>query len=140
MFLLREMKEDEVEEIILTEYEHHGYSVFADLSKTNYKKKVFVAENNGEILGFAIIYWNENEINIGNLFVKDKFRNKGVGKELLDFIIRESMKLGFRKIYASVPVSSKALSFYLKNGFKVEEIVKHYYGLSKHAFRISKSF
>ncbi len=140
MILIREMKEDEVEEIILAEYDYYGYSVFADLTKTDYKKKVFVAENDGEILGFAIIYWSDNEINIGNLFIKDCFRNKGIGKKLLDFIIRESLKLGFRKIYANVSVSSKALNFYLKNGFKVEGIIKHYYGLSKHAFKLSKSF
>lgn len=140
MLLIREMNGEEAEDIILTEYDRLGYSVFADLSQTDYRKKVIVAEDGGEILGFIILYWNDSGIYIGNLFVKEGYRNMGLGRTLLNQAISESIRLGFRKIYANVPVSSEALNFYLKNGFKVEETVKHYYGISKHAFKLSKSF
>ena len=140
MLLIREMENDEVEDIILTEYDCFGYSVFADLSQTDYRKKVIVAECSGEILGFVILYWNDKGIYIGNLFIKEGYRNRGLGETLLDRAIVESLKLGFRKIYANVSVSNEALNFYLKNGFKVEETIKHYYGISKHAFKLPKSF
>jgi len=136
---VREMESDEVEEIILTEYDRFGYSVFADLSQTDYRKKVIVAEC-GEILGFVILYWNENGIHIGNIFIREEYRGRGLGKILLKRAIAESLRLGFRKIYANVSVSSEALEFYLKNGFKIEEKIKHYYGIYKHAFKLSKSF
>ncbi len=136
---VRDMKDDEVEEIILMEYEHFGYSVFADLSTTSYKKKVLVCEIDGEIAGFAVLYWDDEAFHIGSLIVKEEHRMKGVGKALIERTVSEAIKLGFRKIYADVSVSSSALDFYFSNGFEIEETIKHYYGISKHAFRLSLS-
>ncbi len=134
---VREMRDDEVEEIILLEYEHFGYSVFADLSTTPYKKKVIVCEIDKKIAGFAVVYWDEESFHIGSLIVKEEYRMRGVGKSLIERIVNEAVKLGFRKIYADVSVSSSALDFYFSNGFEIEETIKHYYGISKHAFRLS---
>ena len=134
---VREMRDDEVEEIILVEYEHFGYSVFADLSTTAYRKKVIVCEIEKEIAGFAVVYWDDESFHIGSLIVKDEYRMKGVGKALIEKIASEAIKIGFRKIYADVSVSSSALDFYFSNGFEIEETIKHYYGISKHAFRLS---
>ncbi|MBE8538876.1 GNAT family N-acetyltransferase [Geoglobus acetivorans] len=136
-YLVREMKDEEVEEIIIAEYEHFGYSVFADLSKTDYSKKVIVCEEDGEIAGFAVLYWDENSFHIGSLIVDDRYRGSGIGKALVDGAKKEAFKRGFRKIYADVSVSSSALDFYMSNGFEIEETIKHYYGISKHAFRLS---
>jgi len=136
---VREMRDDEVEEIILLEYEHFGYSVFADLSTTAYRKKVLVCEIDNEIAGFAVIYWDEESFHIGSLIVREEHRTKGAGKALIEKIAAEAIKLGFRKIYADVSVSSSALDFYFSNGFEIEETIKHYYGISKHAFRLSLS-
>ncbi len=137
--LVREMRDDEVEEIILLEYEHFGYSVFADLSTTGYRKKVLVCEIDKEIAGFAVIYWDQESFHIGSLIVREEHRMKGVGKALIEKIAGEAVKLGFKKIYADVSVSSSALDFYFSHGFEIEETIKHYYGISKHAFRLSLS-
>ncbi|NOY11165.1 MAG: GNAT family N-acetyltransferase [Archaeoglobi archaeon] len=136
-YLVREMRDDEVEEIILTEYEHFGYSVFADLSTSDYRKKVVVCEEDGKIAGFAVLYWDDESFHIGSLIVKDEFRNRGVGRMLIERASREAYKLGFPKVYADVSVSSDALEFYMSNGFEIEETIRHYYGISKHAFRLS---
>lgn len=138
-YLVRDMRDDEVEEIIHAEYENFGYSVFADLSTTNYRKKVLVCEESGEIAGFAVVYWDDESIHIGSLFVKEGFRKKGIGKALIEGARKLALKLGFEKIYADVSVSNPTLDFYLGNGFEIEETIKHYYGLSKHAFRLSLS-
>ncbi|AKG91832.1 Acetyltransferase [Geoglobus ahangari] len=136
-YLVREMRDDEVEEIILTEYEHFGYSVFADLSTSDYRKKVVVCEEDGKIAGFAVLYWDDENFHIGSLIVKVEFRNRGVGRMLIERASREAYKLGFPKVYADVSVSSDALEFYMSNGFEIEETIRHYYGISKHAFRLS---
>ncbi|WP_456477673.1 GNAT family N-acetyltransferase [Geoglobus ahangari] len=136
-YLVREMRDDEVEEIILTEYEHFGYSVFADLSTSDYRKKVVVCEEDGKIAGFAVLYWDDESFHIGSLIVKDEFRSRGVGRMLIERASREAYKLGFPKVYADVSVSSDALEFYMSNGFEIEETIRHYYGISKHAFRLS---
>ncbi|WP_456369731.1 GNAT family N-acetyltransferase [Geoglobus sp.] len=136
-YLVREMRDDEVEDIILTEYEQFGYSVFADLSVSNYRKKVIVCDEDGEIVGFAVLYWDDESFHIGSLIVKDEFRNRGIGRVLIDRASKEAYKLGFSKVYADVAVSSDALEFYVSNGFEIEETIKHYYGISKHAFRLS---
>ncbi len=139
-YLVRDMDDEEVEEIILTEYDHFGYSVFADLSKTDYKKKVVVCEEDKKILGFAVLYWNEESFHIGSLIVKEEFRKKGIGKMLIEYAVKEALKQGFNKIYADVSVSSETLEFYMSNGFRIEDTIKHYYGISKHAFRLSLTF
>jgi len=69
----------------------------SDLKKDGFRKtslfKVFIAELNKEIVGMALIYsgystWKGKLIYLDDLIVRDKHRNKGIGKMLLDKIIQ----------------------------------------------------
>ncbi len=127
--LVREMMDDEVEEIILAEYENFGNSVFAELSMTDFKKKVLVAD---KLKGFAIVFWNEEEFYIGRIFAE----SKEVERSLLEKCIFEASKMNFREVLMELPVDAD-ITKYLSFGFVVKEIVKHRYGICKHAFKLS---
>ncbi len=133
------MNDSEVEDVILSEYEEIGYSVFVNLSMSDYNKKVIIAYIN-RIIGHCILYWDNERFFIGSLIVKKEWRNKGIGKLLIERAIKEAIKLGFKKLYADVPIKSDNFLFYFLIGFEVEEVLRHYYGIGKHAFRLALSF
>ncbi len=128
--LIREMLDEEVEDIILTEYEKFGNSVFACLSVTDFKKKVLVASDGG-FKGFAIVYWNSEEFYIGRIFAE----SGEVEKRLLEKCICEATKLNFERVNVEVPVDHDLTKF-LAFGFVVDGITRHRYGIGKHAFRL----
>jgi len=127
--LVREMADDEVEEIILAEYENFGNSVFAELSMTDFSKKVLVADG---LRGFAIVFWNDKEFYIGRIFAE----KREVERSLLEKCIFEASKMGFNEVLMEIPVEEDITKF-LSFGFIVKEIIKHRYGICKHAFKLS---
>lgn len=73
------------------------------------QSEVYVAEENDEIVGFIGIV----EGYIAGLFVMEKYRGKGVGKELLN-----NAKKRYNNLTLNVYVkNNNAVRFYLKNEF-----------------------
>ncbi len=128
------MEDDEVEEVIDLEYEILGLSVFVDISMKPYHKKVFVAEVNDEIVAAAVVYWND-EFRIGSVVVKEEYRNQGIGRSLVNKSIDFARKKGFDSVWLEVSVNQAALvSYYKVLGFRIHDVIKHYYGIGKHAY------
>ncbi len=71
-------------------------------------------------IGVAKLAFNKDgEAELFVISVKKKFQNSGIGKALLEYVEKESMKLSKRKLYAHVTTDNrKAIRFYYKNGFK----------------------
>lgn len=84
-----------------------------DFVEDTKNEKIYVAKENNEIMGFISIYEEENFIH--HLFVDKNYKNKGVGKSLLDFAknLYFPMKL---KCYSK---NFLAISFYKKYGFEI---------------------
>ncbi|AGK61204.1 hypothetical protein Asulf_01206 [Archaeoglobus sulfaticallidus PM70-1] len=128
------MEDDEVEDVIDLEYEILGLSVFVDISTRPYHKKVFVADVGGEIIGGAVAYWNE-KFKIGSLFVKEEFRKQNIGRNLVKKCIEFANAIGFDSVWLEVPVNQGNLvSYYKSMGFRIHEVIKHFYGIGKHAY------
>lgn len=96
--------------------------------------KVFKATIKKKIIGFIIIREEEASIHILNLAVHPNYRNKKVGTDIINFII-DLYKNKFNKFYLEVRINnSVAISLYKKFGFKIEKLLKNYYGENKDGY------
>jgi len=76
---------------------------------------VFVYEDSGEVKGFIGIVENSY---IAGLFVSHKYQSNGIGEKLLNRCKQEYSILKL-DVYAK---NLKAVNFYKKHGFKIEQI------------------
>lgn len=89
-----------------------------------------IQEVNQEVSGFAIQTISLQEAHLLNIGIREKFRNKGLGQDLLSQIVLASKEMGSKKISLEVRVSNKAaIELYSKSGFKKLSLKKNYYGL-----------
>ena len=89
-----------------------------------------IQEVNQEVSGFAIQTISLQEAHLLNIGIREKFRNKGLGQDLLNQIVLASKEMGSKKISLEVRVSNKAaIDLYSKSGFKKLSLKKNYYGL-----------
>ena len=92
----------------------------------NVSSKYIVAKENGEIVGFAGIWYSVDDAHITNIVVRKSYRNKGIGSLLLEKLIG----LAKPKTSLTLEVNTKneiAQKLYLKYGFKNLGIRKKYY-------------
>lgn len=92
----------------------------------NVSSKYIVAKENGEIVGFAGIWYSVDDAHITNIVVRKSYINKGIGSLLLEKLI----ELAKTKTSLTLEVNTKneiAQKLYLKYGFKNLGIRKKYY-------------
>ena len=89
-----------------------------------------IQEFDNEVSGFAIQTISLDESHLLNIGIREAFRNKGLGQDLLDQIVHASKSMGSKKIFLEVRVSNEpAIELYSKSGFKRVSIRKSYYRL-----------
>lgn len=78
--------------------------------------EVFVAERDGQIIGFATLIAHEgNDAELEGLFVEPQEWRKGIGASLLRHVEREAVAWGASRLH--VLANRNALGFYLAVGF-----------------------
>ncbi len=93
-----------------------------------YTGRLFVAEQQQEICGYVTVYtrYVSNEIEdgprefgyIGDLFVKSKFRDQGIGNQLLQYAEEHARREDVKEIMIGVMAANQAaLKLYQKQGF-----------------------
>lgn len=89
----------------------------------NYLSSIFlVAEMDNKIVGYAI--GDKERRIIVSIAVDPHYRNRGIGRTLLENILKEMNGT----VYLQVRKSNKdAIRFYIKMGFVKEKILKSYY-------------
>lgn len=102
---------------------------------------VTVAENDGEIVGYCIIYYVMDEAEIARIAVDEKVRRQGVGRGLLDFVCECCKVKHVQILLLDVRESNEsARRFYEQYGFAVDGIRKNFYDQPKeNAVLMSKS-
>ncbi|BDC19132.1 ribosomal-protein-alanine N-acetyltransferase RimI [Acidianus sp. HS-5] len=127
--------------------ENYPYYFFVDHVK-DYDKAFYVAEVNGEVVGYIMPRIELGFSNLKNLpslvkkghvvsiAVLEAYRNRGIGTALLKASMK-SMKedYGAEEVYLEVRVSNyPAISVYEKLGFTKVKVLKHYYADGEDAY------
>jgi putative acetyltransferase len=89
----------------------------------NKKSILWVAEENGEVLGCCGIYPTDglpnNCAELVKFYLSAKARGKGIGTKLMQQSIKSTIELGYSEIYLeSLPHFDNAIKMYEKLGFK----------------------
>ena len=104
--------------------------------------KVFLAEEEGEILGMAFIYnrystWKGRIIHLEDLVVREKHRNRGIGGALYKEVMKYAVDQGVKRVcWEVLDWNTVAIDFYLSTGARIldgwqvvhmnEEALKNY--------------
>lgn len=78
----------------------------------------FVAEEGGKVIAFALYYirystWKGRKMYLEDIIVTEEWRGKGVGKKLMDVLIREATDKGFAGItWQVLEWNEPAIKFY----------------------------
>ena len=87
-----------------------------------------LAEDGGEIIGYAGITLASDSADIDNVAVAEPFRSSGVGTALVEKLVEVAKGRGVKKVFLEVRVSnSVAMELYIKCGFKGAYARTRYY-------------
>lgn len=87
-----------------------------------------VAELQGQTVGYAGLWWIEDEGHITNVAVKPGFRNRRIASAIMEVMIDFTSKEGIAHHTLEVRKSNEpAIGLYKKFGFVIEGIRKKYY-------------
>lgn len=91
--------------------------------------KVFCLWDNG-IINAVLVFSRHSQVSYGDfLWVDEDFRNKGIGRRFLDFLVEYAKKHNFIAIQGdSVSTNSRAHSFYKKFGAEKFGEYYNFYG------------
>lgn len=109
------------------------------MEKENFR--YFVAEEEGEILGYCGFLFVLDEAEIPNVCVKASARKCGIGRQMMSVLMEEAKKLGMAVLYLEVRESNTpARTLYKSLGFEENGIRKNFYEHPvEHAVLMSKT-
>jgi ribosomal-protein-alanine N-acetyltransferase len=117
----------EIEKSCFSIYDAYPQERIEKLAR-EHEEDFLVVENEGKILGYIIAYNHDGIGHIDSLGVDPFYRNKGIGKMMLDYIINRFKQQGLKTISLEVRViNNKALSLFKSLGFKIKGTLKAYY-------------
>ncbi|MEM3979672.1 MAG: GNAT family N-acetyltransferase [Ignisphaera sp.] len=86
--------------------------------------RIYVGIQDNKVVGFMIVYKKKDKAYIDSLAVDPMYRGRGIGQQLLKHVEEILASEGVEKIYLSVKNhNNKALGIYIKNGYKISNIV-----------------
>lgn len=98
------------------------------------KDKVYVIEVDNKIIGligYSMDKYETKNYWLGWFYIHGEFCNKGHGNELFNFIKKELKLKNVKKLFVDTSSDNfyrTALLSYIKFGFKMETVIKDYYG------------
>lgn len=111
-------KEPDAVEVTVDNLEEDGYGKHP-------KFTCFVAENENEIVGAALVYkrystWKGEVLHLEDLIVRKSMRGSGLGTELLNEVVKHGNAMGVKRIsWEVIDWNEPAITFYEKKGANV---------------------
>ena len=94
--------------------------------------RVLVIEEDGAVLGFAMLHRSLDEGELYNIAVRTDRRGEGLGGQLLDTVLFCAKRWGIRRVFLEVRHSNAAAQrLYRSRGFAVCGLRKNYYDAPK---------
>ena len=82
-------------------------------------REIYVADVAGHLAGTVSFYEpTPGSMHLFALDVGPEWRNRGVGRELVEFVLAESRRRGLRRVYLEVRVDNRARRLYHRIGFR----------------------
>ena len=91
----------------------------------------FAAILEGLVVGACIVEAvSRGTAEIRNVSVKPEFQKKGIGSELLRFVLSDLAAKGIRRVELGTGTFGYQLAYYQRLGFRVDSVVKNHYLLN----------
>lgn len=134
-----EVHRKSVKEIASEDYRDEVIEVWAakepEDSPLDEEKVRFVAEEDGEIIGFSDYNKETNELS--GLYLKPDYTGEGIGKTLLERAEKDARENGLSRLWCKS--SKTAKNFYQKHGYEIiEETTHEIEGLEMKAYKMEK--
>ncbi len=89
---------------------------------------LWVAEVESAVRGYAVVWYVAREAELGNLAVARRWRRRGLGRWLLDWVLRAAGERGTERIFLEVRESNlMAQRLYERRGFVQVGVRRRYY-------------
>lgn len=129
--IIRALTEADVEEVSRIEQETFSMpwkpQDFLEMVEADYAY-YYVAEEDGEIAGCCGIRNMAGEGEITNVAVAKKFRRRGIGRALMEYMLKEAELLGMESATLEVRISNTpAIRLYESLGFQGEGVRPNFY-------------
>ncbi|MEE8167333.1 MAG: ribosomal protein S18-alanine N-acetyltransferase [Candidatus Hydrothermarchaeales archaeon] len=106
-----------------------------------YPEGFFVAEKNSLVAGYVISRKVGASGHILAIAVAQEHRRGGIGRALMEQVIRHFLSLGIKDIWLEVRVSNEvAIRFYNELGFNIQKRAKAYYSDGEDAVVLERKF
>ena len=107
--------EPDVVEVTVADLEREGFG-------TDPLFQCFVAEDNGDIVGMALVYfrfstWKGRTVHLEDLMVRESYRGRGVGVALYKKVLSYAQSQGVKRVeWVVLDWNKNAVHFYEKSG------------------------
>lgn len=98
------------------------------IDKLNSNEKIYVYKENNQILGFNHISINFEVVDLLNIIVDEKYRNKHIATLLMDYMITDLPNNVSRILLEVNKNNTAAIKLYYRFNFEVINERKKYYG------------
>ena len=98
------------------------------IDKLNSNEKIYVYKEDNQILGFIHISINFEIVDLLNIIVDEKYRNKGIAILLMDYMITDLPNNAMRILLEVNEKNIEAIKLYNRFNFEVINERKNYYG------------
>ena len=126
----RRMTADDLDAVMAIENKVYSYpwtrGNFSDSLSAGYH--CWIVECSGEILGYSVLMIAVNEAHLLNLSIAAEWQRRGLGREMLKFLIKLARDFFANKIYLEVrPTNVAGRALYANAGFREIATRRGYY-------------
>lgn len=126
---------DEIESIERASFEEPWSRASVEAEFYKDYSHFFVYEENGILAGYIIIWDLGPEWEVVTVAVAERFRQKGIGRKLLDYALILSGAGAEWRLEVACD-NEAAIRLYESYGFVEAGVIKNYYGQGRNAFRM----